>query len=136
MDFSSFAHDMLGLTEKDFARLDWKVAYHASCHLCRGLGVKEAPRALISAAAHYTPTPEEESCCGFGGSWSMKFPAISKELMHKKLDNVCSADATHLALDCPGCTIQLRGGADKEKRPIQVVHVAEVLAAALPPDNP
>jgi len=131
MDFSSFAHDMLGLTEKDFARLDWKVAYHASCHLCRGLGVKEAPRALIAAAAHYTPTPEEESCCGFGGSWSMKFPTISRELMHKKLDNACSGDATHLALDCPGCTIQLRGGADREKRNIQVVHVAEVLAAAL-----
>ena len=132
MDFSSFVHDKLGLTEKDFDRLDWKVAYHASCHLCRGLGVKEAPRALISAAAHYTPTPEEESCCGFGGSWSMKFPAISRELMHKKLDNACSGDATHLALDCPGCTIQLRGGADREKRNIQVVHVAEVLAAALP----
>ena len=108
MDFSSFVHDKLGLTEKDFDRLDWKVAYHASCHLCRGLGVKEAPRALIAAAAHYTPTPEEESCCGFGGSWSMKFPTISRELMHKKLDNACSGDATHLALDCPGCTIQLR----------------------------
>ena len=134
MDFSSFVHDKLGLSEKDFNRLDWKVAYHASCHLCRELGVKEAPRALISAAAHYTPTPEEESCCGFGGSWSMKFPAISKELMHKKLDNACSGDATHLALDCPGCTIQLRGGADREKRNIQVVHVAEVLAAALPQD--
>ena len=132
MDFSSFVHDKLGLTEKDFDRLDWKVAYHASCHLCRGLGVKEAPRALIAAAAHYTPTPEEESCCGFGGSWSMKFPTISRELMHKKLDNACSGDATHLALDCPGCTIQLRGGADREKRNIQVVHVAEVLAAALP----
>ena len=131
MDFSSFVHDKLGLAEKDFDRLDWKVAYHASCHLCRGLGVKEAPRALISAAAHYTPTPEEESCCGFGGSWSMKFPTISRELMHKKLDNACSGDATHLALDCPGCTIQLRGGADREKRNIQVVHVAEVLAAAL-----
>ena len=131
MDFSSFVHDKLGLAEKDFDRLDWKVAYHASCHLCRGLGVKEAPRALISAAAHYTPTPEEESCCGFGGSWSMKFPTISRELMHKKLDNACSGDATHLALDCPGCTIQLRGGADREKRNIQVVHVAEVLAASV-----
>ena len=131
MDFSSFVHDKLGVTEKDFARLGWKVAYHASCHLCRELGVKDAPRALISAAAHYTPTPEEETCCGFGGSWSVKFPEISAELMRKKLDNVCSADATHLALDCPGCTIQLRGGADQGKRAIKVVHVAEVLAAAL-----
>ncbi len=135
MDFSSFVHDMLGLTEKDFTRVGWKVAYHASCHLRRALGVKDAPRALISAAAHYTPTPEEETCCGFGGSWSMKFPAISAELMHKKLENVCSVDATHLALDCPGCTIQLRGGADREKRPIQVVHVSEVLAAAIPQTN-
>ena len=131
MDFSSFVHDKLGVTEKDFARLGWKVAYHASCHLCRELGVKDAPRALISAAAHYTPTPEEETCCGFGGSWSVKFPEISAELMRKKLDNACSADATHLALDCPGCTIQLRGGADQGKRAIKVVHVAEVLAAAL-----
>ena len=135
MDFSSFVHDKLGATEKDFARLGWKVAYHASCHLCRELGVKDAPRALISAAAHYTPTPEEETCCGFGGSWSVKFPEISAELMRKKLDNVCSADATHLALDCPGCTIQLRGGADQGKRAIKVVHVAEVLAAALESDE-
>ncbi len=132
IDFSSFVHDVLGASEKDFVRTDMKVAYHASCHLCRGLGVKDAPRELISAAAHYTPTPEEETCCGFGGSWSAKFPTISAELMRKKLANVCSSDATHLALDCPGCTIQLRGGADREKRDIKVVHVAEVLAAAIP----
>ena len=55
--------------------------------------------------------------------------------MRKKLDNVCSADETHLALDCPGCTIQLRGGADRDKRAIEVVHVAEVLAAALESDE-
>ena len=131
MDFSSFVHDRLGLDVLSLHPLDEKVAYHASCHLCRELGVKDAPRNLIRKAASYAPSAEEESCCGFGGTFSAKFPEISAELMRRKLANVAASGATRLVLDCPGCAMQLAGGADRLKTPLRVTHIAELLAEAL-----
>ena len=84
MDFSTFAKEKLGLSAESFNHSDEKVTYHASCHLCRGLGVKEAPRELIAAAADYVPAAEEEVCCGFGGTYSAKFPEVSAALLRKK----------------------------------------------------
>jgi Fe-S oxidoreductase len=131
IDFSSFVHDRIGLSSLKLKPSGEKVAYHASCHLCRGLGVKDAPRALIAAAANYAPTAEEESCCGFGGTFSAKFPEISAELMRKKLANATATGAKRIALDCPGCAMQLGGGADRMKLDVRVSHVAELLAEAL-----
>ena len=131
MDFSSFVHDRIALDSLVLHPGGEKVAYHASCHLCRELSVKEAPRAIIKAAADYAPSPEEESCCGFGGTFSAKFPEISAELMRKKLENLKSSGAKLVAMDCPGCAMQLGGGADRLKLDMRAVHVAEVLAAAL-----
>lgn len=88
MDFSTFAKEKLGLSAESFNHSDEKVTYHASCHLCRGLGVKEAPRELIAAAADYVPAAEEEVCCGFGGTYSAKFPEVSAALLRKKLDGI------------------------------------------------
>ena len=131
MDFSSFVHDKLGLDASVVAHGDEKVAYHASCHLCRELGVKEAPRALIRQVADYVPSAEEESCCGFGGTFSAKFPEISAELMRKKLANVTASGAKRLVLDCPGCAMQLKGGADKLGLDLKVTHISELLAENL-----
>ena len=78
MDFSTFAKEKLGLSAESFNHSDEKVTYHASCHLCRGLGVKEAPRELIAAAADYVPAAEEEVCCGFGGTYSAKFRSVRR----------------------------------------------------------
>ena len=130
-DFSSFVHDKLGLDASVVAHGDEKVAYHASCHLCRELGVKEAPRALIRQVADYVPSAEEESCCGFGGTFSAKFPEISAELMRKKLANVTASGAKRLVLDCPGCAMQLKGGADKLGLDLKVTHISELLAENL-----
>ena len=141
-DFSSFVAKLWGLeghgktedkgqkTEDGIARhpLSQKVAYHASCHLCRELGVKEAPRALIRQVAEYVPSAEEESCCGFGGTFSAKFPEVSAELMRKKLANVTASGAKRLVLDCPGCAMQLKGGADKLGLDLKVTHISELLA--------
>ena len=133
VDFSSFVHDHVGLASMSLRKGTEKVAYHASCHLCRELGVKEAPRAIIKASADYVPSAEEESCCGFGGTFSAKFPEISAELMRKKLSNIAASGAKCVALDCPGCAMQLAGGADKEGLGLRVAHVAELLADALAP---
>ena len=140
MDFSSFVNDVLvakGLyafansapsTKHQAPSTKEKVAYHASCHLCRELGVKEAPRALICQVAEYVPSAEEESCCGFGGTFSAKFPEISAELMRKKLAHVTESGAKRLVLDCPGCAMQLKGGADKLGLDLKVTHISELLA--------
>ena len=130
-DFSSFVHDRLELQKRTMAPTLEKTTYHASCHLCRGLGGAEKARALIAAASSYVPAREEETCCGFGGSYSVKFPEISAELLRQKLDGIVATGATRVALDCPGCTIQIHGGADKRGLDLKVVHVAEVLAEAM-----
>jgi Fe-S oxidoreductase len=130
-DFSSFVHDELGLGAENFVSKGEKVAYHASCHLCRGLGVKDAPRALIRAGADYVQTPEEELCCGFGGSYSVKFPEISAQMLDKKLEYYAASGAARLVVDCPGCVMQLRGGAEKKGMNLAVAHIAELLAETL-----
>jgi iron-sulfur cluster protein len=133
VDFSSFAHDSLGLDGQSLANQGEKVCYHASCHLCRGLGVKEAPRALIQACAEYVPTAEEDLCCGFGGTYSVKFPEISARLLDKKLEGYAAAGASRLVVDCPGCVMQLRGGAVKKNMNLSVTHISELLAENLKP---
>lgn len=131
MDFSTFAKEKLGLSAESFNHSDEKVTYHASCHLCRGLGVKEAPRELIAAAADYVPAAEEEVCCGFGGTYSAKFPEVSAALLRKKLDGIADTGAARVVMDCPGCVLQIRGGAEKDGKGLKVTHISELLAENL-----
>ncbi len=127
-DFSSFVRDVLGMQEGDFVKTSETVCYHSPCHLCRGMGVTEQPRALISAVGEYKPTEEEDTCCGFGGSYSVKFPEISSQILDKKLARLEASQATTLVTDCPGCVLQLRGGVEKRGGKLKVEHMAELLA--------
>lgn len=127
-DFSSFVRDDLGLGEGDFKKSEEGVCFHSACHLCRGLGVIDQPRQLIEAAADYKPTEEEDTCCGFGGTYSIKFPEISSQILEKKLDRYEKSGAQTLVADCPGCVMQLRGGEEKRNNKIKVEHMAEFLA--------
>ncbi|KAF4529477.1 hypothetical protein B566_EDAN018131 [Ephemera danica] len=128
IDFSSFVHTVLQLKEKDFTNSGEKVCYHAACHLCRGLHVTEPPRALIAAAGEYVRAEEEDVCCGFGGSYSVKFPEIAGQMLAKKLENLEATGASTLVADCPGCVLQLRGGEEKRGKKLKVEHIAELLA--------
>ncbi len=132
IDFSSFVRDVLKVEAQDFMPGGPKTAYHAPCHLCRGLDVHEAPRALIGIGGmDYVQAEEEEVCCGFGGTFSMKFPEVSAEILGKKLSNVEATGAEQLVTDCPGCVMQLRGGAETRGMRLDVLHLAEALAARL-----
>jgi len=129
VDFSSFAYDILGLSDRDFSGDGKKATFHSPCHLCRGLGVHEAPRNLIrSSGLDFVEADESEVCCGFGGTFSAKFPELSAELLNKKLDHVEQTGAEILLTDCPGCIMQLRGGLQKRGSNIVVQHTAEALA--------
>lgn len=129
IDYSSFMMNVLNVSAEEFEQTRKKVAYHAPCHLCRGLRVTEESRKLIEQAGYeYVPAKDEDVCCGFGGSYSVDFPEISSEILKKKLDNIQETDAQILVTDCPGCVMQIRGGMDKRRGTIQVKHIAEILA--------
>ncbi|SDP07155.1 L-lactate dehydrogenase (quinone) large subunit LdhH [Desulforhopalus singaporensis] len=128
IDFPTFARNYLDLTEQDFAGDKKKVTYHSPCHLCRGMGVHDAPKELMQTAGlDYVRAQEEESCCGFGGTYSAKFPELSEQILKRKLDDIESTGAELLLSDCPGCIMQLRGGLKKRGSMIQVEHSAECL---------
>jgi iron-sulfur cluster protein len=129
IDYSSFLVNTLAVKSAMFRNSTKKVAYHAPCHLCRGLGVIQEPRKLLEIAGlNYVPSSDEDVCCGFGGSYSVDFPEISAEILKKKLDRVEQTHADLLVTDCPGCVLQLRGGMDKRGGRIEVAHICEVVA--------
>ena len=125
--FSAFLHDTLGVKAEDFNQSGEKVTLHLPCHLCRGCGVTDAPRELIGQVAEYVPCAEEDVCCGFGGSYSMKFPEVAAQLLENKLNNVQASGAQRLVSDCPGCVLQIRGGAEKKGLPVKVSHIVELM---------
>ncbi|MBU1154468.1 MAG: LUD domain-containing protein [Proteobacteria bacterium] len=129
IDLASFLQKEVGL--KPSAAQDKAVAYHAPCHLCRGLGVHEAPKELLREAGYdYRPYDDEEVCCGFGGSYSLDFPELSAAILERKLRQVAATGADTLVTDCPGCVLQLEGGLDHLGSPIKVRHLAQALAEA------
>ena len=129
IDLSSFVHDVLKVTPEDFDGDGKKVTFHAPCHLCRGLGVHDAPANLMhTAGMDYIEAAESEVCCGFGGTYSAKFPELSAQLLDNKLNNVEETGADLLLTDCPGCIMQLRGGLKKRDSKVDVKHTIEALA--------
>ena len=86
-------------------------------------------------AGEYLPTEGEEVCCGFGGTYSLKFPEISSALMERKLDALEASGADRLVTDCPGCVLQLRGGEQKRGGGLPVEHLSEFLARSLKPTS-
>jgi iron-sulfur cluster protein len=129
IDLSSFVHDVLKLNEDDFSGDGLAATFHSPCHLCRGLGVHEAPRNLIKAAGmDYREAAESEVCCGFGGTYSAKFPELSEQLLKNKIENVEQTGAELLLTDCPGCVMQLRGGLHKKGSKVEVKHTIEALS--------
>jgi len=130
MDLSTFLSQVLKIQPP--SAKGPKTAYHAPCHLCRGLGVHKAPRRLLQESGFdYIPTNNEEVCCGFGGSYSTEFPEVSARILERKLSEVEKSGAELLVTDCPGCVLQLRGGLDQRGSRVKVLHMAEALACRL-----
>ncbi len=110
-----------------------KVTYHDSCHLKRGAGVWQEPRQLIETAGHeLVEMAHADRCCGFGGSYSLtSHPDISKQILKDKLNDIEASGASCVAMDCPGCMMQIRGGLEKQEMPVRAQHTIELLAEAL-----
>lgn len=134
-DFSQFVatHTDNGKTLNLKYSGDQKVTYHDSCHLRRSLGVFREPRELIKTAGYELVEMKwPDRCCGFGGSYSIRYPELSKPILKAKLDDIEETGADIVAMDCPGCLMQIGGGLDKTQSTIKVKHTVELLAARLP----
>lgn len=107
-----------------------KVTYHDSCHLNRYLGVTKEQRELLKATkgVELIEMHDCDKCCGFGGSYSVKFPEMSAPILEEKINNIVASGADVVAVDCPGCLLQIRGGLDaRGLNNIQVKHTAQIV---------
>jgi Fe-S oxidoreductase len=87
------------------------------------------PRELLGKAGFdLVEMFESDMCCGMGGSYSLKLPEISAPILIRKLTNIKNTGAKIVAMDCPGCAMQIRGGFDKDGSPVEVRHTAELIA--------
>ncbi len=134
VDAAGFVVNQLGAAET-FKKLATgeKVTYHDSCHLKRGAGVWKEPRQLIETAGHdLVEMAHADRCCGFGGSYSLtSHPDIAKMILKDKLKDIAESGASCVAMDCPGCMMQIRGGLEKEGSSVRAQHTIELLAEAL-----
>lgn len=128
-DFCKLFYDLGGLADAGDDK-EMKVTYHDSCHLCRSLRVTEEQRELIkhTNGVEFVEMFDHDMCCGFGGSYSVLYPEISAPILEKKIQNIVDTGADVVAVDCPGCMMQIRGGLDARNIDIKVKHTAELIA--------
>ena len=106
-----------------------KATYHASCHMTRLLGVKEAPLKLLSnvKGLEMIDLPRREDCCGFGGTFSVKMPTISEQMVDEKVAHTEETEADVLIGADGGCLMNIGGRIGRNNKPIKVMHIAEIL---------
>lgn len=128
-EFTEFLVDVLGLTDVG-ASWHGDVTYHDSCHLLRGLGVKDQPRALLAGVRglNLIEMTRSDECCGFGGTFSAKYPEISEALLETKLANILATGAGAVVGCDMGCLMHMQGMIRRRELPITVHHIAEILA--------
>jgi L-lactate dehydrogenase complex protein LldE len=129
-EFSQFLVGALKVKEVG-ARFEHAVAYHPSCHLLRELRVIDEPRLLLSSVRgiKICELGRPEECCGFGGLFAVKFPEVSAAMLDDKVAAIRQSGAdTVVANDC-GCLMQIGGGLHRAGCPVELRHLAQVLAS-------
>lgn len=128
-EFSEFLVKVLKVEDvgSSFPR---RVAYHDSCHLLRELGISEEPRRLLRAVRglDLVEMQDDKLCCGFGGTFSVKFPEVSTAMGNDKLQAAANAGAEILVANDSGCLMHLAGLIHRRGLPLKAMHLAEILA--------
>jgi L-lactate dehydrogenase complex protein LldE len=125
----SFLTDILGVGSVD-ASYAGTVTYHDSCSGLRELGVQAQPRRLLASVdgLHLREQNEANVCCGFGGTFCIKYPDISNKMVEAKAANIVATGAETLLAGDMGCLMNMAGKLQRDGAAIRVRHVAEVLA--------
>jgi L-lactate dehydrogenase complex protein LldE len=128
-EFSKFLVEVAGVEDVG-ARLDRVVTFHDSCHGLRELGIKQGPRRLLSRVRGLTLREMDvaEECCGFGGTFSVKFPEISGGMARTKIDSIMRTGAELVVGIDASCLLQIQGALSRAGLPVGTMHLAEVLA--------
>ena len=128
-EFSQFLVQVLGITDIG-AEYDGTVTYHASCHLLRELKVQGEPMSLIHGVkgVRLAEMDDAEECCGFGGTFSVKYPRISAAMLEKKLQSIQATGADALVACDAGCLMHIAGAMSRRGMKVEPMHLAQLLA--------
>lgn len=129
-ELTEFLVDQLGRTDLG-AQLDARATYHDACGALRECGIRDAPRKLLSQVQglELIEMTDSETCCGFGGTFAVKFEPISTGMADQKLANAAASNADVLISTDLSCLMHLQGYASAHRQSIRLMHIAEVLSS-------
>jgi L-lactate dehydrogenase complex protein LldE len=129
-EFSAFLTDVLKI-ENYGATLNGKATYHDSCAALRECKIKEGPRKLLKnvKGLELVEMVDNETCCGFGGTFAVKFDAISIAMADQKIKNALETGAEYIISTDLSCLLHLDGYIKKKELPLKTMHIADVLAS-------
>ncbi len=128
-ELTGFLHDVFGV--RDLAACyPATITYHDSCSSLRECQVRDQPRRLLDRVDGLTLTElrDTERCCGFGGTFCVKFPELSQRMVDDKVTDITATGADVLLAGDMGCLLNIAGRLKRLGRSVRVYHVAEVLA--------
>ncbi|GII91643.1 (Fe-S)-binding protein [Sinosporangium siamense] len=130
VELTEFLVDVLGVTDVG-AYFPHRVTYHPTCHSLRGLRLGDRPETLLRAVRglELVPLPGAEECCGFGGTFAVKNPAVSAAMCADKCRAVLDTGAEVLCAADNSCLTHLGGALHRQRTGVRVVHIAEILAS-------
>jgi L-lactate dehydrogenase complex protein LldE len=128
-EFTQFLVGVLGVSDVG-AHCSGCLAYHASCHGLRGLGLREEPTMLLDhvGEARVVPLEEADTCCGFGGLFAVKMPAISSAMLDRKVACIERSGADMIVTTDVSCGMHMAGALHRRGSRVRVVHIADLLA--------
>jgi L-lactate dehydrogenase complex protein LldE len=131
-EFSSFLVNVLGVGDIG-AEFPAKATFHDGCHGLRELGIKREPRELLRhvRGLELIEMKEAETCCGFGGTFAVKFPEISTAMGEVKCASIAETGADLVISNDSSCLMQIQGLLDRQGKPVRSMHLAEVLSHSL-----
>ena len=130
-ELTEYLVDQLGLTTVN-ASFSHRVTYHDSCHLSRGLGIARQPRLLLQSThgLDFVEMADSDTCCGFGGTFSINYPEISTAMVDEKIDNILASGAEVVTGCDISCLMNIQGRLSRRQESVRVMHIAEILACS------
>jgi L-lactate dehydrogenase complex protein LldE len=129
-EFTEYLVDVLKVTNVG-AVYPHKVTYHASCHYLREMGLKTQAKTLLNSVKdlEFIPLKEEETCCGFGGAFTVTYPEVSRSMMENKVKDILASGVDTVVMCEPGCLMNVAGGLHKAGSTIRTMHIIDLLAS-------
>ena len=129
-EFTEYLVNVLKVTDVG-AIYPHQVTYHATCHYLREMGLRTEAKTLLNSVQglEFVSLKEEETCCGFGGSFTVTYPEVSRSMMENKVKDIVASGADTVVMCEPGCLMNIAGGLYKAGSRIRAMHIIDLLAS-------